>query len=78
MCNDSNLLYFVQIVKQLFHLLSVCMWEEPLDEVNLEETTGKERVVDIVKLYFIHPQFDGKMEEELQRGYEIELVNQKG
>ncbi|XP_078812489.1 putative E3 ubiquitin-protein ligase HERC1 isoform X5 [Oryzias latipes] len=33
-----------QIVKQLFHLLSVCMWEEPLDEVNLEETTGKERV----------------------------------
>uniref|UniRef100_A0A8C7YP15 HECT-type E3 ubiquitin transferase n=1 Tax=Oryzias sinensis TaxID=183150 RepID=A0A8C7YP15_9TELE len=43
----SDLLYFVQIVKQLFHLLSVCMWEEPLDEVNLEETTGKEREVNI-------------------------------
>ncbi|XP_061589686.1 probable E3 ubiquitin-protein ligase HERC1 isoform X2 [Cololabis saira] len=33
-----------QIVKQLFQLLSVYMWDEPLDERNYEKTTEKETV----------------------------------
>uniref|UniRef100_UPI003AAEB7BA probable E3 ubiquitin-protein ligase HERC1 n=1 Tax=Centroberyx gerrardi TaxID=166262 RepID=UPI003AAEB7BA len=38
----SETVQIQQIVKQLFRLLSVCMWEEPLAEKNQEETTEKD------------------------------------
>ncbi|XP_076014530.1 putative E3 ubiquitin-protein ligase HERC1 isoform X2 [Genypterus blacodes] len=39
-CSDT--VQIQQIVKQLFQLLSVYMWEEPLAEMNHEETVDKE------------------------------------
>lgn len=54
LCSAMHYLYtflvsiFLQIVKYLFELLSVYMWEEPLADKNHEETADKDMGV-IVK-----------------------------